>query len=357
MNIIITSPSLDTNINVSGVSSVTKFIIENNPVHNYIHFILGKRDIDRRGLFSSFRILKAWITWCFIMIFRRDLLVHFNFSLDKRSIIRDAPLILFARVLHKRVILHLHGGEFLDKESIPIWLKKLLILIFSGKEPKIVLSQIEKEIIQIKYNAKNIVVLSNCIDLRNSQEFNRIYNGEPPIKLLFIGRIVLSKGIEYILQALKILKDKEIQFKFIMAGNGPEKNDYVQKFSAILGSDFEFKGVVSGETKTELYKQCNVFLLPSLYGEGLPISLLECMSFEIVPIVTDDGSMKSIIKNGLNGFIVEKGSSDKIAEAIGNVIINKDLMKEIGKNARQYIFENCNPRDYINKLNKIYDNC
>ena len=79
MNIIITAPSLDTNINVSGVSSVTKFIIENNPAHNYIHFILGKSDIDKRGFFSIFCILKAWITWCFIMIFRRDLLVHFNF--------------------------------------------------------------------------------------------------------------------------------------------------------------------------------------------------------------------------------------------------------------------------------------
>ena len=59
MNIIITAPSLDTNINVSGVSSVTNFVIENNSAHNYTHFKLGKSDIDKRGFFLFFRILKA----------------------------------------------------------------------------------------------------------------------------------------------------------------------------------------------------------------------------------------------------------------------------------------------------------
>jgi glycosyltransferase involved in cell wall biosynthesis len=356
MNIIITAPSLDTNINVSGVSSVTKFIIENNPAHNYIHFIIGKRDIDKRGFLLIFRILKTWISWGYAMVFRRDVFVHFNFALDKRSIIRDSPLIIFARLRHKRMVIHLHGGEYLEKENAPKLIKTLLRSILSGKELKIVLSPIEKELIIKKYLARSVVVLPNCVDIQEAKEFNRIYPCEPPVKLLFIGKIVKSKGIEYILQALKTLKKKDIRFKFIMAGSGPEKNEYVQKFSTILGSDFEFKGVVSGDAKTELFKKCNIFLLPSLY-EGLPISLLECMSFGLVPIVTDVGSIKTIVRNGVNGIIVEKQSSEKISEAIENMIINKDLMKEIGSNARQYILENYNSMDYINKLNKIYDNC
>jgi len=355
MNILITAPSLDTNINVSGVSSVATFVIENNSQHNYIHFRLGKSDIDKRGYFPFFRILKASILWGFAMIFRKNIFVHFNFALDKRFIIRDSPLILFARLRHKRMIIHLHGGEYLHREVIPLWIRILLRSVFSGNEPIIVLSPIEKKILVNKYYAKNVVDLPNSICIKEARKYNRIYPCENPVKLLFMGRIVKRKGIDSIIQALTILKKREIDFKFILAGAGPDQSAFVNKCSAIFGSEFEFKGVVSGLEKTELLKKCDIFLLPSLYGEGLPISLLECMSFGLVPLVTDDGSMKYIIKTGENGIIIEKGSSTSLAEAIENLIVNRECIEKIGKSARQYVFENHDPIVYINKLNKIYN--
>jgi glycosyltransferase involved in cell wall biosynthesis len=356
MNIIITSPSLDTNINVSGVSSVTKFIIENNPVHNYIHFTLGKSDVDKGGFFIIFRILKAWIVWCFFLVFKKDLMVHFNFALDIRSIIRDSPMIIFARLLHKKMVIHLHGGEYLHREVIPKRIKILLRFIFSGNEPKIVLSLLEKEIILNIYNAKNVVELPNSIDIKEAFKYNRIYPVKHPVKLLFIGRIIKRKGIEFILQALTILKKREVDFKFILAGTGPGQNEYIKRCSSILGSSFEFKGVVSGLDKNDLLKECNIFLLPSLYGEGLPIAMLECMSYELVPIVTGDGSMKYIINSGENGIMVDKGSSTSLADAIENLILHIEFIEKIGKCARRYVFENHDPDVYINKLNIIY-NC
>jgi glycosyltransferase involved in cell wall biosynthesis len=355
MNIIITAPSLDTYSNVSGISSVTNFVIKNNPIHNYVHFALGKSDNESR-FFTIFRIIRAWIKWVILMIFHGNYLIHFNFALDKRSIIRDAPLILFARVLHRKMVIHIHGGEFLKNDSVPTWIKTVIKLLFSGQEPKIVLSPIEEEIVTLMYDCKNVIVLPNCIDLRSASEFNRLYPTNTPVKLLFLGRIVKMKGIEYILKALTILVKRKIDFKFILAGSGPDQSEFVNKCNAILGSAFEFKGVISGQEKVDILQKCDIFLLPSLFGEGLPISLLESMSFELVSLVTDDGSMKHIIKNGENGIIVEKGSSTSLAEAIEHLILNTKILEKIGKNARQYIFENHDPVQYINKLNEIYNN-
>jgi glycosyltransferase involved in cell wall biosynthesis len=354
MNIIITAPSLDTNINVSGISSVTNFIIENNLEHHYSHFKLGRSDSEIRGFFRFFVVLKAWVTWGIEIIFTKDLFVHFNFALDADSILRDSPLILFTRLRHKGMVIHLHGGEYLHRTVIPNWIKLILKLVLSGNEPKIVLSLIEKNIIVKRYRAKNVVVLPNSINIKEARKFNRIFPNNHPVKLLFIGRIIKRKGIESIIQALIILKKRGINFKFILAGTGSDQIEYVKRCSAILGSSFEFKGVVSGPGKTKLFKECDIFLLPSLYGEGLPIALLECMSFELVPLVTNDGSMKFIIKTGENGIIVEKGSPDSLAEAIENLLVNEESMERIGKRARQYVFENHDPELYINQLNKIY---
>jgi glycosyltransferase involved in cell wall biosynthesis len=139
-----------------------------------------------------------------------------------------------------------------------------------------------------------------------------------------------------------------------MAGKGPDERVFVQKFGELLGKQYEFRGVVAGRQKSELLEMCNVFLLPSFF-EGLPMALLESMSFGIVPITTNVGSIKFVINNGNNGIIVNKNSSEEIASAIEKLYTDKDYMQELSTNARKYIFSNFKPDAYIAKLNEIYN--
>lgn len=352
--IIITSPSLDLNRNLGGISTVAGFVISNNKKYHYSHFELGKHDNEKRNVLYLFRILKVWVHWFFLMIFGKKLLIHFNIALERRSLIRDSPLLLFAQLLRKQMIIHIHGGLYMGKEQMPYWIKKILVSVLSGKDPIIVLSPEEQESIVRKFRARNVLVLPNSLDLDEAKEFSRVYSHEGTLTLLFLGRIVKDKGIEYIFQALKALKERGFVFKFLMAGSGEDKDKYVERFSEILGPYFEYMGVVSGNAKTALLEKSDVFLLPSFY-EGLPVSLLESMSFGLVPIVTGVGSIKSVVTDGNNGIIVEKKSSEDIYEAIIKLIREKDLVEELGINARQYIFEHFNPDIYIKELNKIYE--
>jgi hypothetical protein len=81
MKIIIISPSLDINVNVSGISSVTKFIIDNNPRHDYYHFELGKKDNEKRSILRFLRILKTYLNWIWLLIFLKNAFIHFNMPL------------------------------------------------------------------------------------------------------------------------------------------------------------------------------------------------------------------------------------------------------------------------------------
>jgi glycosyltransferase involved in cell wall biosynthesis len=339
---------------VSGVSSVTNFIISNNSSCTYRHFELGRKDDEKRNLLWLFKITKTTFNWMRV-VSRKDIrLVHFNFALSKASIIRDAPLVLFAKLIGKKMIIHLHGGDYLTKDVIPGWMKFTLKKVFSGNTPVIVLSPVEEEIIARLYHAKNIQVLPNCVDLKDAKAFIRMADDFAKCNLLFIGRISTAKGIEHIYNALAIVKNKQVPFKFFMAGAGPDEKVYVEKFSALLGTDFEFKGVVSGQSKTDLYKYCNVFLLPSLF-EGLPMSLLEAMSFGLVPVVTGVGSMKYVITTGQNGIIVDQDPVAQTAAAIEQFTADKNLLQQLSSNAAAYIVKNYSPEDYVLKLNKIYD--
>lgn len=350
--ILITSPSLKTEENVSGISSVTKFIIANNQGKHYQHFELGRKDNENRNFIWAISLAKKMISWVYITTFTKIKLIHFNLALSKASIVRDAPLILYAKLINKSMVIHLHGGDYLTNEKIPGWIRKILKKILSGKAQIIVLGKREEELIKKKFNAKNIKILPNCVDLTEARMYSRNFDTTTPLRLLFLGRITTEKGLDYISESLKNLKDK-LSFTFIMAGTGPSEKMYVEKFSNMLGNQFEFKGTVSGHNKSNLFKTCNIFLLPSLF-EGLPMSLLESMSFGMVPVVTPVGSMKDVVIDNQTGIIIKDNPSSEITDVILRLAGNHALLQELSKNAAEFINQHYNPENYIIELNRIY---
>ncbi len=353
--ILITAPSLDTKHNVSGISSVVNFIIANNPSAHYTHFELGRKDNEKRNLLWLFKITGTALRWMWIVVFKKISLVHFNFPLSKASVLRDAPLILFAKLVRKKLVIHLHGGDFLTNTNTPGWMKWMLNRVFAGKMPVVVLSELEKKLVKERYGVANVEVLPNCTDLTVARQFERYNFKDAVLKILFIGRISHAKGLDSIYEILIALKQAGQPFRFYMAGTGPEEAVFMAKFTGLLGNDFVFKGVVSGSVKDDVMKECHIFLLPSHF-EGLPVSLLECMSFAMVPVVSNVGSIGGVVTTGENGFITEPGDMlvTKMTDAITSLLNNRDQLEQLGKNAAAYISKNFSPEEYISKLNRIY---
>lgn len=354
LNILITSPSLDATKNVSGISSVTAFIINNNPGFKYTVFTLGRSDKEKRGISWALGLCKTALQWTAAVAFKKKTAVHFNFAFSKASVLRDAPLVFVAKLFKKKMLMHLHGGEFLMLQPPPKWMRFLIKTSMGTKTPAIVLSQAEKTAVEQKYKLTNVFVLPNSVDIAAAKQFKRCRQAATPLQLLFIGRICVSKGMAHIYNGLKILKEQNIAFTFFLAGTGPDEKEYVEKFAALLGKQFVFKGVVFGEAKTVLFKNCDVFLLPSLF-EGLPMSLLETMSFGLVPLVTDVGSIKYAVTNGENGIMLGQNPAAEIAEAVQQLSNNETLFERLSANAVKTVFKNYDPEMYIDKLNKIYN--
>lgn len=100
--VIITSPSLNPTENVSGVSSVVRFIIDNNPNCKYLHFKLGKKDKEKGGWHRITKLIGSFFNWTKFINTYSDALIHYNFPLDAKSIIRDVPLCIMLCVKNIR---------------------------------------------------------------------------------------------------------------------------------------------------------------------------------------------------------------------------------------------------------------
>jgi glycosyltransferase involved in cell wall biosynthesis len=352
VQVIITSPSLNPNRNISGMSAVVAFISSHNASCSYLTFTLGKADLDVRGIRWAANLLAQYAKWVCLTITKNGSMVHFNLAMDRRGVIRDAPLIILTRLFRRRMVVHIHGGEYLTAYEMPRWLR-FLVRVALSKGPVIVLSELERVTLRRNVPKARIAVLPNCIDLDEARRFDRSTSRDAGLTIIFMGRIATDKGLPAIYQALEASRNRGTISRFVMAGAGPDEELYVRKFRELLGRDFEFVGPVAGCEKTRLLKKCNVFLLPSLF-EGMPMALLESMSFGLVPITTGIGSIPEVVRDGYNGIIVNRQSPEEIANAITRLSGDREYMEALGRNARRRIFEYCNPEEYVKQLNAIY---
>ena len=354
MHVIITSPSLDEKQNVSGVSAVTKFIIGNNESSHYIHFELGKKDNEKRGLGNITRIFRNLVEWNKLLRKQKEAIIHYNFPLSKPSILRDPLFMLIARAYKKKMVIHVHGGNFLTAEYTPFYLKWILKRVFSMSLPVIVLSDMEKELLTQKYGCKNIQVLPNCVDLHDAKDNKKtLPEGKAPLVLGYLGRIAETKGMSELLEACVKLKQDSIPFVLRIAGKEEIPNQYLPKFRELLGDNFCYDGVVSGKSKVDFLKKLDVFVLPS-YFEGLPMSLLECMSFGAVPLTTNVGSIGKVVIEPVNGIFIKDHDIDSIYTQFVFMHNNREDMRKMSVKAKETIFRDFNPELYIQKLNSIY---
>lgn len=90
------------------------------------------------------------------------------------------------------------------------------------------------------------------------------------------------------------------------------------------------------------------------YFEGLPMSLLECMSYGVVPVITPVGSIPEVVVDGNNGLFINVKDTDCIVEAIRKINSDRNLLNRLSVNARNTIFSKFSTLQYISQLNHIY---
>ena len=376
MEIIITAPSLDPTQNVSGVSSVVRFIVDNNREAQYVHFEIGKKDTEKGGVTRLRSLAKAFREWRQLLGDKPDAIVHYSFPLSTRSILRDPLFIREAIKRGHRVLVHVHGGMFLTAERIPFLQRHILQRVFAWDVPFVVLSEMEKEHVMKRFGAKNVEVLPNCVEspedgnLRSATigdaSLAKNHNPNPnlnenhnenlneKVTLGYLGRIEANKGMKELLMACQQLKEDGVDFCLEMAGKEEHEGEYLPRFEALLGNDFHYYGVVSGQSKSEFFRRMDVFVMPS-YFEGLPMALLECMSYGVVPVVTPVGSIPQVVTDGKNGLLTKVKDVGSIVEAIKKLADDRALLYSMGQEARTTILNNFSTEEYIRKLNMLYE--
>jgi len=199
------------------------------------------------------------------------------------------------------------------------------------------------------------IVIENSIDCKPYNEFNIFKQRN---KYLFLGRISEEKGIDYLIEALKLI-DKKVPYKieFNIAGSGDK--DYIQSLkdqcSMLKNITINFLGPVYGEDKIKLFKSSSVFVLPSRF-ESFGIVLLEAMSAKCALIASNASGPRGIIKNEF-GQLVDYIDEGKRILNLAYVLLESTKWDtdEMGEAARKEVEERYSSDKAVDKYIELYN--
>ena len=221
----------------------------------------------------------------------------------------------------------------------------------------------------VKY-ADEIIVLSKNIQKYFKDTYNRdtifIPNGvnEPKILkaniikkkykldkdsyILFLGRIVPEKGIHYLIDAFSNLNTDK---KLVIAGGASDTSEYYNELKAKGNKNIVFTGFIQGKELEELYSNAYIYCLPSDL-EGMPLSLLEAMSYGNCCLTSDIEECSEVIKD--KGLTFKKGNINDLKDKLQDLCMNKDKVEEYKSKSQKYILNKYNWDKVVNSTLLLY---
>lgn len=215
----------------------------------------------------------------------------------------------------------------------------------------IVLSDAVRDYFKKEYG-RNTVYIPNGItqpDFEEIAEAGEKYGLKKDRYILYLGRIVPEKGIHYLIEAYS---DMKTDMPLVIAGGSSHSEEYFARLKrSAEGKNIIFTDFVQGRMLCELYSNAYLYVLPSDL-EGMPISLLEAMSYSNCCLTSDIPECTQVC--GENAVYFRKSSVDDLKNKLEYLIKNSDTVLEYKSRAHDYIISKYSWDDVVNRTLALY---
>ncbi|MHC1721405.1 MAG: glycosyltransferase family 4 protein [Clostridiaceae bacterium] len=216
----------------------------------------------------------------------------------------------------------------------------------------IVLSKNAQDYIIDTYERESHIIPNGIVEpkIKEADVIKKKYGLEKDGYLLFLSRIVPEKGLHYVIEAYKEINT---DLKLVVAGGTSHSDSYVSKMYKLAEPDSRilFTGFVQGSELEELFSNAYVYVMPSDL-EGMPISLLEAMSYGNCCLVSDIPENIEIVDDKALSF--KKSDSKDLKQKLVMLINDKALTQKYKEEARGYIISKYNWEEIVADTLKLY---
>ena len=334
-----------------GMSTVIGEILEDNELKNKYDISAYESYIDG----TKFRVLlySIWAIFKFIVTGQaKKYDVYHIHAASYGSTFRKRIYLKIIKKYKKKVILHIHGAEymvFFDKLSKKK--KRQVIDTLQVADMVIALSNEWKNKFDNKFGLTNCYVLENGINTEKLAPAI-VDTKKNQTSFVTLGRLGKRKGTYDLVDAIEIARKKVPNIRCYLAGDGE-----IDKFCNIivergLQNNIEVVGWADFTKKLELLSKVSTVVLPS-YNEGLPMSILEGMATGKAIISTTVGAIPEMVKEE-NGILIQPGDVQALADALVKCSTNLKMLEDMSQKNINKIYEQFSMKSMHLKLMSYY---
>ncbi len=198
---------------------------------------------------------------------------------------------------------------------------------------------VKREIAVYGIDKAKMRVIHNGVDTRKfspkKPKYREKYGEGFDHLLLFSGRLVKQKGLEYLFEAMKLVVREQPRTRLLIMGKGSMRSKLERRAKRLgVEKNILFTGFLPEKEIPYIYSSADLFVLPSI-SEPFGIVLVEAMASGTPCVGTEVGGIPEIIRNGVNGFTVPPRKPEKMASRILEILSDESLRKKMAKRSRE----------------------
>lgn len=312
------------------------------------------------GSVFDFKAIIAGIWWeikiLYLLFHLKPDKIYFTLPKSFRGFMRNACVIPIAKLTHTKILGELPGTSFLFLEKGK-GIRCNVALFFMRKIDEIRFLSPRISAFHISYKLKRHIVIENGILPEHDTYIDPEIFNKPVLDLLYVGSVEQSKGIFNSLQALKICIEKGCKLHFHIIGYWPNAKEEKDAMNFIninkLNSLITFHGILHGNSKWEIFKNCAILVHPT-YWDGVPLTILEALAIGMPVISTNVGGIPDTIKDGINGTILSENTPEALSESILYYNNNRYLLPIISERNKALFKERFELSIFLQNMEKWF---
>jgi glycosyltransferase involved in cell wall biosynthesis len=321
-----------------------------------------RRDLSNVGKIDPANILlAAWhgAKYLLLLLGKNPDIVYVPIAQEGLAFLRDSLFLIPARLLRKKVIVHLHGGHFsafYQSASLPM--QRLVRYAIGKSDRAVVLGASLLGMFEGVVPQDRVRVIPNGVPDHFGEYVHRSCNGRRRT-ILFLSTLMKEKGALDVLGALPEIAKRVPNVQAVFAGEWLRAEEKRIAEDAVhdlkVESYVEFLGTVVAPRKYEVFRAADVFLMPTFYkNEGHPYVVLEAMSAGLPVVSTAAGCIPETVIDGVNGFIVKPGNRAELVDKVVRLLTDDDLRKRMGEASRKRFLELYTVERFADQMRSLF---
>lgn len=338
-----------------GMFKVTDYLVQ----YQSVSLVRAElRPLDTRGgghvFMSMYYMPKAMLTLLWRRLTGRLAGVHINMA-ERASAARKGVLVVFARLIGARVLIHLHAAQMHHVyRTLSPFMQAVVRKVFSLAHEVVVLGEASRGFVLNELHCRPDRVHSVINGVPGPTCPRRKESERQKFRILFLGNLLERKGVSDLLHALSGIEIPENEWEVTIAGGG-DVEGYREKAAKIgLGGNVRFFGWATQDQAAELLSKADVLILPS-YDEGLPLVILEALAHGVAVVCTPVGEIPFTLTHRENAFFVEAGDVQGIKKALEELMHEPRLRLYLEQNGKAFYERNFSIEAFFGAIADVHE--